>query len=71
MSKLVYFEDTNDANAAIAREKQIKGWLRVRKLKLIETMNPGWIDLSAAWYEAPEKIEVLRCAQDDKESVMA
>jgi hypothetical protein len=35
---------------AIAREKQIKGWRREKKDKLVESMNPGWKDLAAAWY---------------------
>ena len=46
LNKLVYFEETNDINAAISREKQIKGWLRKKKIVLIESMNPGWKDLS-------------------------
>ena len=46
MTKLVYVEDTTDVQAAIAREKQIKGWLRKKKVALIETMNPTWRDLS-------------------------
>ena len=44
--KLVYFETTNDIKAAIAREKQLKGWTRVKKNDLIATMNPNWEDLS-------------------------
>ena len=43
--KLVYFEYTNDVRSAIAREKQLKGWNRARKNKLIETWNPLWEDL--------------------------
>jgi putative endonuclease len=46
IDKLVYFEETNDINAAISREKQIKGWLRKKKIALIESINPGWQDLS-------------------------
>ena len=46
LTRLVYFEDTNDANAAISREKQLKGWLRRKKIALIEVINPSWIDLS-------------------------
>ena len=46
IDKLVYFEETNDIHAAISREKQIKGWLRKKKIALIESMNPGWKDLS-------------------------
>ncbi len=44
--KLVYFEQTSDAYAAIAREKQIKAGSRAKKLALIETLNPDWRDLS-------------------------
>jgi putative endonuclease len=51
IDKLVYYEETVDVTAAIAREKQIKGWLRVKKIALIESMNPQWHDLSADWYE--------------------
>ena len=51
IDKLAYYEETVDVTAAIAREKQIKGWLRVKKIALIESMNPEWRDLSADWYE--------------------
>jgi putative endonuclease len=46
IEKLVYFEETNDIHAALSREKQIKGWLRKKKIALIESINPGWNDLS-------------------------
>ncbi|MEK6712198.1 MAG: GIY-YIG nuclease family protein [Nitrospinota bacterium] len=46
LCRLVYFEETNDIRAAIAREKQIKGWLRKKKVALIESANPTWKDLS-------------------------
>jgi len=46
VNKLVYFDYTNDINSAIAREKQIKGWTRKKKNKLVEKMNPEWKDLS-------------------------
>ena len=49
--KLVYYDNTTDVNAAIEREKQIKGWIRKRKDELVETMNPNWNDLSDGWYE--------------------
>ena len=42
---LVYFESTADVEAAIQREKQIKGWNRKRKNQLIESKNPTWNDL--------------------------
>ncbi len=50
LTRLVYYEATNDVRAAIAREKQIKGWLRAKKITLIESMNPEWEDLAADWY---------------------
>jgi len=46
VEKLVYFETTEDVKAAIQREKELKGWTRKRKERLIETLNPQWIDLS-------------------------
>ena len=49
LTRLVYFEETSDVNIAIAREKQIKGWLRAKKVALIESMNPDWRDLSEEW----------------------
>jgi putative endonuclease len=47
--RLVYYEVTEDAIAAITREKQIKGWVRRRKIALIEAINPDWKDLSEQW----------------------
>ncbi len=48
---LVYYEEGDDVNQAIYREKQIKGWLRSKKLALIEESNPEWKDLSKAWFD--------------------
>jgi len=50
IDRLVYFERFGDIRAAIAREKQIKGLLRVKKIALIVAMNPEWKDLSAEWF---------------------
>lgn len=47
---LVYYESTSNVHAALAREKQIKGWLRSKKINLIESMNPEWKDLSEEWF---------------------
>ena len=47
---LVYYEIHNDPYHAITREKQIKGWLRVKKLQLIESINPHWNDLYLSLY---------------------
>ncbi len=43
--RLVYYEETNDINSAIKREKQLKKWNRKWKLELIEEKNPNWKDL--------------------------
>ena len=45
VQRLVYYETTESAYAAITREKQIKGWRREKKLRLIERENPGWVEL--------------------------
>jgi putative endonuclease len=50
IKKLVYYEETDDIQTAIAREKQIKGWLRSKKIALIESVNPKWNDLSEGWF---------------------
>jgi putative endonuclease len=47
--RLVYFEETSDVYAAISREKQIKGWVRAKKIALIKSINPDWRDLSEVW----------------------
>jgi putative endonuclease len=46
INKLVYFEETRDVTAAIAREKEIKKWRREKKNSLVFNMNPEWKDLS-------------------------
>jgi putative endonuclease len=46
VNRLIYFESTPNVLAAIAREKEIKGWRRSRKVELIESINPGWEELS-------------------------
>jgi putative endonuclease len=51
VDRLVYFERFEDVHNAIEREKQIKGWLRVKKIALIVSVNPAWRDLSLEWVE--------------------
>ncbi len=48
IGQIVYFEETADILEAIAREKQIKGWSRRKKVALVESLNPGWLDFGAA-----------------------
>ena len=45
VENLMYYEATTNPEAAIAREKQLKGWNRKRKEQLISKMNPEWVDL--------------------------
>ena len=49
-NKLVYFEEFQWIQDAIAREKQLKGGSRLKKMNLINSMNPGWVDLSIDWF---------------------
>ena len=51
ISRLVYYEPFSSVRDAIAAEKRIKGWLRSKKIALIESANPDWRDLSEVWYE--------------------
>jgi putative endonuclease len=49
LNRLVWFEHFRDVNEAIAAEKKLKGWLRSKKISLIEKENPRWFDRSADW----------------------
>jgi putative endonuclease len=49
--RLVWFERYGDVHKAIAREKELKGWRREKKIALIEGANPTWEDLSRDWYD--------------------
>ena len=53
--KLVYYESTTDAQAAITREKQLKKWRRAKKNDLIESINPTWRDLAEDWVSSSAK----------------
>ncbi len=50
VQRLVYFEKHQYIQQAIAREKQIKGWRRSKKVALIEAVNPGWKDRAEEWF---------------------
>lgn len=54
-NRLVWFERYAHASSAIAREKQLKGWTRAKKIALIKKSNPTWIDLSEGLY-TPEQL---------------
>ena len=51
LDRLVYYERFEDVRNAIERERRIKGWLRIKKIQLIVSVNPGWKDLSEEWYQ--------------------
>jgi putative endonuclease len=66
IDRLVFHENHGNIRTAIQREKQIKGWTRAKKLALIQSINPGWRDLSEGWFgktPSPPKTE----AQGDKQ----
>ncbi len=62
LTKLVYFEEFSNINDAITSEKKIKGWLRQKKNKLIESLNPSWDDLTSNFRDP----SVVSLPQDDK-----
>jgi putative endonuclease len=57
--KLVYFESFGDIRDAIRREKQIKGWLRSKKVALIESMNLKWNDLAEEHFKRGVKFKPM------------
>jgi putative endonuclease len=50
VDRLVYFEAAPDMRSAIGREKQMKGWARWKKVRLVEEANGGWLDLARGWF---------------------
>ena len=50
LNKLVFFQEFSDIKDAIAAEKKIKGWLRIKKIRLIESINPHWEDLDPSFH---------------------
>jgi len=59
LHRLVYFEAFGDIRVTIAREKEIKGWLRVKKVALIKSVNPGWKDLAPEWMDKRQPVSKL------------
>lgn len=50
IDRLLYWESFDDVHKAIAREKQLKGWRRSKKIALLETLNPHWVDMAREWF---------------------
>ena len=63
---MVYFETFGDIQEAIAREKQIKGWPRARKVELIKSVHPEWKDLAADWMKAATSARGVILRRTDK-----
>ena len=53
VTRLVHFEEYSEVRDAIAREKQLKGWRRSKKIRLIESFNPEWADLAPPVPQVP------------------
>jgi putative endonuclease len=58
-NRLVWFERFTGPESAIAREKQLKGWIRAKKISVIERTNPTWNDLSEGWYVIDPTVDKL------------
>ena len=69
VTRLIYFEEYTRVEDAIAREKQLKGWRRSKKVRLIEQFNPEWADL--AELSAPRPHRSLDSARDDSSAADA
>jgi putative endonuclease len=50
VERLLYRESFDEVHKAISREKQLKGWRRSKKIALIESVNPHWLDLAHEWF---------------------
>jgi len=61
LTRLVYYETFFYPDAAIAREKEIKGWRRSKKIKLIEATNPQWDDLAEQWQDQYKPDPAVGC----------
>ena len=51
VTRLVHFEETSDDRSAIIREKEIKAWRRSKKVALVDSATPAWVDLASDWFE--------------------
>ena len=58
--KLIYYEHCTDVRDAIAREKQLKKWSRNKKIVLVKTLNPHWLDLAPAVLGEEQEMSRLR-----------
>ena len=63
LTRLVYYERFSYPDAAISREKEIKGWRRSKKIRLIESMNPRWDDLAKDWQDVYKPKPAVDCRE--------
>jgi len=68
IDRLVYYENFDDVHKAIAREKQLKRWSRVKKIWLIKRINQTWLDLSEGWYGTADPSTPLTLATRSSDS---
>ncbi len=66
INRLVYYETFEHIGNAIAREKQVKAWTRAKRIALIKSTNPTWLDFAEGWGQRTE-MQIPRCARDDRE----
>jgi len=69
ITRLVYFEETSNIDAAIKREKEIKGWLRAKKIALVCIANPKWEDLSSDWIEVDSPVKIKNPKNDKRKAL--
>jgi putative endonuclease len=62
-NRLVWFERFEEVTGALDREKELKGWLRAKKIAQIQSGNPTWEDLSAEWYPHLDLAKLQRVQQ--------
>ena len=67
LDRLVYWETYGNVLEAIAREKEIKGWLRIKKIQLIVGLNPTWADLSRKLFPDMEEEVQMELARVESE----
>jgi putative endonuclease len=66
IDRLVYYESAPGPETAIVREKQLKGWLRRRKVSLIESVNPKWRDLSLDFLDIRPAVSPKEVIQQER-----
>ncbi len=71
VERLLYWESYDEVHKAINREKQLKGWRREKKIVLIKSVNPHWLDLSKDWYPWMQDREAGRAASTTEDRSQA